>query len=139
MKPARKLAASVLFALLGAVSPAYGMAILQLIDNEGHFAQVSGDEPTLTLSVGNSSGTFAGSPWSLAIAIGTNSVSGLGIPDIDYSLTAVAARPGSLTAIYSINDLTYGSGLHSVSVSCSSTRRPPPASSGRSASTTATC
>jgi hypothetical protein len=92
-------------------------AVLQLIDNEGHFASASGTTPTLTLSVNNAGGSFLGSPWSFAVAVGTNGTTSLGIPDIDFDLTATAARAGSLTAVYSISDLTYGSGLHSVSVS----------------------
>jgi hypothetical protein len=101
---------------LATAAPAWGTAILQLIDNEGHFAAVTGTTPTLTLSVNNSAGSFAGSPWSLAIAVGTNGVA-TGIPQIDFDLTATAARAGSLTAVYSINNLSYGAGVHSVSVS----------------------
>src|SRR5437588_420294 len=105
-------------ALLGfGAASASGTAILQLIDNEGHFDQTTGTASVLTLSVNNSSGSFLGSPWSLAIAVGTNATSAIGIPDIDFDLTADAARPGSLTAVFSIDNLSYGSGLHSVSVS----------------------
>jgi hypothetical protein len=103
-------------ALLGAAGPASASAILQLIDNEGHSAQVTGTAPTLSLSVNNSTGSFAGSPWSFAIAVGTTSTSAVGIPAIDFNLTATAARSGALTAIYSINGLSYGSGLTTVSV-----------------------
>ena len=102
-------------ALLGAAGPASANAILQLMDNEGHAAQVSGAAPILSLSVNNAAGSFAGSPWSFAIAIGANGTA-VGIPAINFDLTATAARAGSLTAIYSINDLTYGSGVHNVSV-----------------------
>jgi hypothetical protein len=116
MNIARILASLALCTTVGFGAPASATAILQLIDNEGNFAQVSGDQPTLTLAVNNSSGLFTGSPWSLAIAVGTNGVTGLGVPAIDFDLTAVAARPGSLTAIYSIDNLTYGTGLHNVSV-----------------------
>ena len=117
VKPIKKIAALALWLVLGATTPASATAILQLIDNEGHFAQVTGTAPTLTLSVNSTTGSFTGSPWSLAIAVGTNGVGALGIPAIDFDLTANAARPGSLTAIYSIDNLTYGSGLHSISVS----------------------
>ena len=117
MKLKTHLVAIACTALLGGAAPASANAILQLIDNEGHSAQVAGDTPTLSLSVNNSAGSFAGSPWSFAIAVGTNTTSALGIPAIDFDLIATAARAGSLTAIYSINNLTYGSGLHSVSVS----------------------
>ena len=117
MKFPRILCALAYAAAVGVVTPASATAILQLIDNEGNYADVSGDQPTLTLSVNNLTGNFAGSPWSLAIAVGTNGVTGIGVPDIDFDLTAVAARPGSLTAVYSINNLSYGAGLHSVSVS----------------------
>jgi hypothetical protein len=110
-----KLAAIVLSFGLSAATPAWSTGILELIDNEGHFAQVTGTDPTLTLSVNNLSGSFAGSPWSLAIAVGTNGVS-IGIPDISFDLTANAARAGSLTAIYSLNNLSYGAGAHMVSV-----------------------
>jgi len=104
-------------ALLGAAGPASANAILQLIDNEGHSAQVTGTTPTLSLSVNNSTGSFAGSPWSFAIAVGTTTTPAAGIPSIDFDLTATAARSGALTAIYSINNLSYGSGLSVVSVS----------------------
>lgn len=110
-----KLAAILFSAGVGAAMPAWGSAILELIDNEGHFASVAGTAPTLTLSVNNSTGSFAGSPWSLAIAVGTNDVP-LGIPDISFDLTAIAARAGSLSAVYSIDNLTYGAGVHTVSV-----------------------
>ena len=103
-------------ALLGAAGPASANAILQLIDNEGHSAQVTGTTPTLSLSVNNSTGSFAGSPWSFAIAVGTTTTPAVGIPSIDFDLTATAARSGALTAIYSINNLSYGSGLSVVSV-----------------------
>jgi len=98
-------------------TPVSGTAILELIDNEGHFAETAGTAPVLTLSVNNTSGSFLGSPWSLAIAIGTDSTTALGIPDIKFDLTATAARAGSLTAVFSIDNLTYGPGLHTVSVS----------------------
>src|SRR5205823_5278726 len=111
-----KTAAIVLSLGLAAAAPAWGTATLQLIDNEGHFAAVIGTTPTLTLSVNNSTGSFTGSPWSLAIAVGTNGVA-VGIPQIDFDLTATAARAGSLTAVYSIDNLTYGSGVHNISVS----------------------
>ena len=116
MKVKRALAILGCSALLGAAGPASANAILQLMDNEGHAAQVAGSTPTLSLSVSNSTGSFAGSPWSFAIAVGTADVNILGIPAIDFDLTATAARAGSLTAIYSVNNLTYGSGLHAVSV-----------------------
>jgi len=116
MKATKFLVALGCTALLGAAVPASASAILQLIDNEGHSAQVTGSTPTLSLSVNNANGSFTGSPWSFAIAVGTNATTVLGIPDIDFDLTATAARAGSLTAIYSISDLTYGTGLHSVSV-----------------------
>jgi len=113
---ARTKLAAILFSVgVGAAAPACGTAILELIDNEGHFASVTGTVPTLTLSVNNHSGSFAGSPWSLAIAVGTDGVV-LGIPDISLDLTATAARAGSLTAVYSIDNLTYGAGVHTVSV-----------------------
>jgi hypothetical protein len=112
----KKFATVALGLLLGAAMPASGTAVLQLIDNEGHFAQVTGTASTLMLSVNNTSGNFAGSPWSLAIAVGTNGVGAFGVPAIDFDLTATAARAGSLTAVYSIDNLTYGSGLHSISV-----------------------
>ena len=115
MKVKRTLAILGCSALLGAAGPASANAILQLMDNEGHAAQVSGSTPTLSLAVDNSSGSFAGSPWQFAIAVGTNGVAS-GIPAINFDLTATAARAGSLTAIYSINNLTYG-GLQNVSVS----------------------
>lgn len=116
MKVKRTLAILGCSALLGAAGPASANAILQLMDNEGHAAQVSGSTPTLSLSVNNASGDFAGSPWSFAIAVGTTDVNVLGIPAINFDLTATAARAGSLTAIYSINNLTYGAGLSNVSV-----------------------
>ena len=103
--------------LLGAAGPASANAILQLIDNEGHAAQVTGTTPTLSLSVNNATGSFTGSPWSFAIAVGTNAITSFGIPAIDFDLQATAARPGALTAVYSIDGLTYGSGLHAISVS----------------------
>jgi len=116
MKLKRVLAIFGCSALLGAAGPASANAILQLMDNEGHAAQVVGSTPILSLSVNNSAGSFAGSPWSFAIAVGTTDVNVLGIPAIAFDLTATAARAGSLTAIYSVNNLTYGSGLHTVSV-----------------------
>ena len=114
----RHLAILACAALLGGAAPAAANAILQLIDNEGHSdsAQLIGGAGMLSLSVNNSSGSFAGSPWTFAIAVGTNGTSAGGIPAINFDLTATAARAGSLTAIYSIDNLTYGSGLHSVSV-----------------------
>lgn len=115
MKSNTKFSAIVLFLGFAAAAPAWSTGILELIDNEGHFAQVTGTDPTLTLSVNNSTGSFAGSPWSLAIAVGTDGVL-MGIPDINFDLTANAARAGSLTAVYSIDNLTYGSGVHTVSV-----------------------
>ena len=42
-----KFAAWAAWLFLGAMSPASATAILELIDNEGHFAEISGTSPTL--------------------------------------------------------------------------------------------
>jgi hypothetical protein len=112
-----------MFMLVTALAGARGAsatALLSLMDNEGHFDSITGTN-ALTLNEDNtvSGSNFFGSPWSVAMATGSNSGNPFGIPAINIHVTSTAERSGMLIGVYSINDLSVGAGSHQLNLDTS--------------------
>jgi hypothetical protein len=90
------------------------------MDNEGHFDSVTGAN-ALSLNEDNTvlGSPFFGSPWSIAVATGSNSGNPFGIPAINIHVTSTAERAGMLIGVYSINDLSVGAGPHQLTLDTS--------------------
>ena len=106
---------------LAAARGASATAFLSLMDNQGHFDSITGLATSLTLTEDNSTpgGAFFNSPWSVAVATGTNSGNPFGIPNINIHVTSTAAGPGMLIGVYSLNDLDAGAGPHGLNLDTS--------------------
>lgn len=99
---------------------AHATAFLSLMDNEGHYDSIQGLTDTLSLSESNASGQlFAGSPWQVAFSTGTNNTGLLGVPSISMDVSSTADRAGVLFSLFSIDDLSFGSAPHIVSLDSS--------------------
>ena len=120
MKRAAKRLLFVVFTALAGAQDASATAFLSLMDNEGHFDSVSGAN-ALALNEDNTilGSPFFGSPWSVAVATGSNSGNPFGIPTINLHVTSTAERAGMLFGVYSINDLNVGPGAHQLTLDTS--------------------
>ena len=107
------------FAALLAIRPAGATAFLSLMDNEGHYDSTQANTDTLSLTENNLSGAFLGSPWSVALSTGTDNTGVLGIPSISMDVSSTAERAGVLFSVFSINDLSFGSAPHVVTLDSS--------------------
>jgi hypothetical protein len=107
------------FAALVAVRPADATAFLSLMDNEGHYDSTQGLTDTLSLTEANDSGAFLDSPWQIAFSTGTDNTGLLGVPSISMDVSSTAERAGVLFSLFSIDDLSFGTAPHVVSLDSS--------------------
>jgi hypothetical protein len=94
-------------------------AFLSLMDNEGHYDSTQAAQDSLTLNESNDSGAFLDSPWSVALSTGTDNTGVLGVPSISMDVTSTAERAGVLYSVFSIDDLSFGSAPHVVTLDSS--------------------
>jgi len=107
------------FTALFAVTPANATAFLSLMDNEGHYDSTQGLTDTLSLTEANDSGAFLDSPWQVAFSTGTDNTGLLGVPSISMDVSSTAERAGVLFSLFSIDDLSFGTAPHVVSLDSS--------------------
>lgn len=107
------------FAAYFAVGPAGATAFLSLTDNEGHYDAIQGITDTLSLTESNQSGTFLGSPWTVALSTGTDNTGVLGVPSISMDVSSTAERAGVLYSVFSIDDLSFGTAPHVITLDSS--------------------
>ena len=109
---ALRLMSGIFVVVLSTTGTAGATSFLSLNDNQGHFAAASGSADSLSLSVDDASGSFAGSPWTVAFATGSNNTGIVGLPSISLDVTSTSSQAGILLGLFSINDLTFGTAPH---------------------------
>jgi hypothetical protein len=115
----RNITAVIAFAACCLAANANATAFLSLMDNEGHYDAIQALTDSLSLTESNGAGAFLDSPWTVAMSTGTDYTSVLGVPSISLDVSSTAERSGVLYSVFSIDDLSFGSAPHVITLNSS--------------------